>query len=73
LQIPSVVDGKIRSVKDYGVFVGLHGTVTGMAHVSGFPKDTTLTERFSKGQEVAVEITKIDNDTKKVFLKVVGA
>ena len=73
LQIPSVVDGKIRSVKDYGVFVGLHGTVTGMAHVSGFPKDTVLTERFSKGQEVAVEITKIDNDTKKVFLKVVGA
>ena len=73
LEIPSVVDGKIRSVKDYGVFVGLHGTITGMAHISGFPKGTSLTERFSKGDEVAVEITKIDNDTKKVFLKVVGA
>ena len=73
LQIPSIVDGKIRSVKDYGVFVGLHGTVTGMAHISGFPKGTSLTERFSKGDEVAVEVTKIDNDTKKVFLKVVGA
>lgn len=72
LQIPSIVDGKIRSVKDYGVFVGLHGTVTGMAHISGFPKGTSLTERFSKGDEVAVEVTKIDNDTKKVFLKVVG-
>ena len=73
LQIPCVVDGKIRSVKDYGVFVGLHGTVTGMAHISGFPKGTSLTEKFTKGQEVAVEVTKIDNDTKKVFLKVVGA
>ena len=73
LAIPSIVNGKIRSVKDYGVFVGLHGTVTGMAHISGFPKDTSLTEMFAKGQEVAVEVTKIDNDTKKVFLKVVGA
>jgi ribosomal protein S1 len=73
LQIPSVVTGKIRSVKDYGVFVGLHGTITGMAHVSNFEKNISLTERFTKGDEVAVEITKIDNDTKKVFLKVVGA
>ena len=73
LQIPSVVNGKIRSVKDYGVFVGLHGSVTGMAHVSGFEKGISLTERFTKGDEVAVEITKIDNDTNKVFLKVVGA
>ena len=73
LQIPSLVDGKIRSVKDYGVFVGLHGTVTGMAHISGFPKGTSLTETFNKGQEVTVEVTKIDNDTRKVFLKVVGA
>jgi len=73
LQIPSLVEGKIRSVKDYGVFVGLHGSVTGMAHVSGFEKGISLTERFSKGDDVAVEITKIDNDTKKVFLKVVGA
>ena len=73
LEIPSVVEGKIRSVKDYGVFVGLHGTITGMAHISGFPKGTNLVERFSKGDEVAVEVTKIDNDTKKVFLKVVGA
>ena len=72
LELPTVVDGKIRSVKEYGVFVGLHGSITGMAHISGFPKGTLLTEKFSKGQEVAVEVTKIDNDTKKVFLKVVG-
>jgi len=73
LQIPSVINGKIRSVKDYGVFVGLHGSITGMAHVSGFEKGVSLVDLFSKGDDVAVEITKIDNDTKKVFLKVVGA
>ena len=73
LQIPSVVDGTVRSVKDYGVFVQVHGSVVGMAHSSSFPKGTNLRETFSKGQAVAVEITKIDNDTKKVFLKVIGA
>lgn len=73
LEIPSVVDGTVRSVKDYGVFVQVHGSVVGMAHSSSFPKGTDLKEAFSKGQEVAVEITKIDNDTKKVFLKVIGA
>lgn len=73
LEIPSVVDGTVRSVKDYGVFVQVHGSVVGMAHSSSFAKGTNLRESFTKGQEVAVEITKIDNDTKKVFLKVVGA
>ena len=73
LEIPSVVDGTVRSVKDYGVFVQVHGSVVGMAHSSSFSKGTNLRETFSKGQEVAVEITKIDNDTKKVFLKVIGA
>ena len=73
LEIPSVVDGTVRSVKDYGVFVQVHGSVVGMAHSSSFAKGTNLRETFSKGQAVAVEITKIDNDTKKVFLKVIGA
>jgi ribosomal protein S1 len=73
LEIPSVVYGKVRSVKEYGVFVQVHGSVVGMAHVSSFVDGTDLAERFSKGDEVAVEISKIDNDTKKVFLKVVGA
>lgn len=73
LEIPSVVDGTVRSVKDYGVFVQVHGSVVGMAHSSSFPKGVNLRETFSKGQEVAVEITKIDNDTNKVFLKVIGA
>tara|TARA_R110000796_G_scaffold30819_15_gene82100 strand:+ start:1503 stop:2840 length:1338 start_codon:yes stop_codon:yes gene_type:complete len=73
LNIPSIVDGTVRSVKDYGVFIELHGTVVGMAHVSSFAKGVILRDAFSKGQSVNVEVTKIDNDTNKVFLKVVGA
>ena len=73
IKLPMMVDGTVRSVKDYGVFIQVHGTVVGMAHSSSFVKGTNLRETFTRGQEVAVEVTKIDNDTKKVFLKVVGA
>lgn len=73
IKLPMMVDGTVRSVKDYGVFIQVHGTVVGMAHSSSFVKGTNLRESFVRGQEVAVEVTKIDNDTKKVFLKVVGA
>ena len=73
LNLPSMVDGTVRSVKEYGVFIQVHGTVVGMAHSSSFVKGTDLRETFTRGQEVAVEVTKIDNDTKKVFLKVIGA
>ena len=73
IKLPMMVDGTVRSVKDYGVFIQVHGTVVGMAHSSSFVKGTNLRETFTRGQEVAVEVTKIDNDTKKVFLKVIGA
>ena len=73
IKLPMMVDGTVRSVKDYGVFIQVHGTVVGMAHSSSFVKGTNLRETFTRGQEVAVEVTKIDNDTNKVFLKVVGA
>jgi ribosomal protein S1 len=73
LTLPSIVDGTVRSVKDYGVFIELHGTVVGMAHVSSFAKGFDIKDTFIKGQSVKVEVTKIDNDTNKVFLKVVDA
>ena len=74
LELPMVVENAvIRSIKDYGLFISVHGTIIGLAHISGFPKGTDLVEQFSKNQEIAVEVTKIDVDTKKVFLKVIGA
>jgi len=71
---PMLVDNAtIRSIKDYGLFIGIHGSVVGMAHISEFAEGTVLRDSFTKGQEIAVEVTKIDEETKKVFLKVIGA
>ena len=55
------------------MFISVHGSVVGMAHISEFPEGTVLKDTFTKGQEIAVEVTKVDEDTKKVFLRVFGA
>lgn len=72
LKIPMVVENAtIRSIKDYGVFISVHGSVVGMAHISEFPEGTSLKDTFTKGEQIKVEVTKVDMDTKRVFLKVV--
>jgi len=74
LKVPMLVENaSIRSIKDYGLFIAVHGSVVGMAHISEFPEGTSLKDTFTKGQEIAVEVTKVDEETKKVFLKVFGA
>lgn len=71
LKVPSTTVGTIRSIKDYGLFIGVHGSVVGLAHISEFPEGTVLKDRFAKGQEISVVIKKIDAETKKVFLEVI--
>lgn len=72
LKIPMVVENAtIRSIKDYGVFISVHGSVVGMAHISEFPEGTSLKDTFTKGEQIKVEVTKVDMDTKRVFLKVI--
>lgn len=74
LKLPKLVENAtIRSIKDYGLFIAVHGSVVGMAHISEFPEGTSLKDVFQKGQEIVVEVTKVDEETKKVFLKVIGA
>lgn len=74
LKLPMLVENAtIRSIKDYGLFIAVHGSVVGMSHISEFPEGTSLKDTFQKGQEIVVEVTKVDDDTKKVFLKVIGA
>jgi ribosomal protein S1 len=74
LKLPTLIENAtIRSIKDYGLFIAVHGSVVGMAHISEFPEGTVLRDTFQKGQEIVVEVTKVDEDTKKVFLRVIGA
>lgn len=66
-QIPSVVKAVVKTKKEYGVFVNIEEGVTGLLHISELPKDTL--DNYSTGDDIDVQITRIDEDAMKVFLK----
>jgi len=66
-----IIVGKVRSVTDYGVFVGIEEGVDGMVHKS----DLSWTQRinnpsdvYRKGDELEAIILSINHDEKKVSL-----
>jgi ribosomal protein S1 len=66
-QIPSIVTAKVKTKKEYGVFVNIEEGVTGLLHISELPKDSL--DNYSSGDAIDVQITRIDEDSMKVFLK----
>lgn len=65
---PIEIAGTIKSVKDYGIFVDVGDGIVGLLHISELPKDIDLNS-FVKNNTINVQITRIDVDTRKVFLK----
>ncbi|MBK8169127.1 MAG: 30S ribosomal protein S1 [Sandaracinaceae bacterium] len=66
-----IIRGKVRSVTDYGVFIGIEDGVDGMVHKS----DLSWTQRinnpadvYHKGDEVEAIILSVNHDEKKVSL-----
>jgi len=69
-KLPAKVTGTIKSIKDYGMFVAIEEGVVGLLHISELPEGAI--KNYSKGQEVTVEISRIEEITKKVFLKLIS-
>lgn len=61
VQVGAVLKGRVRSVRDFGVFVDLGG-VEGLIHVSeiGHARVAHPSEVLSPGQEVEVKVIKVD-------------
>lgn len=66
-QIPSIVKAVVKTKKDYGMFVNIEEGVTGLLHVSEISKEKMVD--YKTGDEIDVQITRIDESTMKVFLK----
>jgi small subunit ribosomal protein S1 len=62
IQLGAVLKGRVRSVRDFGVFVDLGG-VEGLIHVSeiGHARVAHPSEVLSPGQEVEVKVIKVDD------------
>jgi small subunit ribosomal protein S1 len=67
------VAGKVRSITDYGVFVGIEEGVDGMVHktdLSWTAKINNPADLYEKGDDVEALILSINHDEKKVSLGV---
>ena len=65
------IGGKVRSITDYGVFVGIEEGVDGMVHKSDLSwtaKVVNPSDMFHKGDDVEAIILSINHDEKKVSL-----
>jgi len=67
------ISGKVRSITDYGVFVGIEEGVDGMVHktdLSWTVKINNPADVYNKGDDVEAIILSINHDEKKVSLGV---
>ena len=65
------VNGVIRSITDFGIFVGMDGGIDGLVHESDLSwddSDKDAVKRFKKGDEVEAVILSIDSERERIAL-----
>jgi len=70
LEVGAMMDGIVRSVRDFGAFVDIGEGVEGLVHVSQLSWDRVANpaDVLQPGQRVRVVVKKIDRDTGKIGL-----
>ena len=66
------VEGNIKSVTDFGIFVGLEGDIDGLIHLSDITEDENPAEAmedFKKGDKLSCIIFGIDAERERISLK----
>jgi len=65
------VKGQIKSITDFGIFIGLEGGIDGLVHLSDLdwnePGESAV-RRYSKGQEVEAVVLAIDGARERISL-----
>ena len=66
------VDGHIKSITDFGIFVGLEGDIDGLIHLSDIsddddPKDAL--EEYKKGDKLECIVFAVDAERERISLK----
>lgn len=65
------ISGNIKSITDFGIFIGLDGGIDGLVHLSDIswnePGETAV-RRYSKGEEIETVILSVDPDRERISL-----
>lgn len=67
--VPVSVQGTVKATKDYGIFITIEEGIVGLLHISELEDIDTST--IKKGDPITVTVTRIDEASRKVFLKLV--
>jgi small subunit ribosomal protein S1 len=65
------VKGQIKSITDFGIFIGLDGGIDGLVHLSDISWDVAGEEavhNYKKGQEIEAAVLAIDADRERISL-----
>ena len=65
------LQGKIRSITDFGVFIGMDGGIDGLVHLSDLSWDTEGEEavkQYKKGDEVTAVVLSVDPERERIAL-----
>ncbi len=66
------VEGSIKSITDFGIFVGLEGDIDGLIHLSDISEEENPKEaltKYKKGQKLECIVFAIDADRERISLK----
>ncbi|ARD38734.1 30S ribosomal protein S1 [Edwardsiella ictaluri] len=67
------VEGKIKSITDFGIFIGLEGGIDGLVHLSDISWNLAGEEavrEYKKGDEIAAVVLQVDAERERISLGV---
>jgi len=69
--VGSIIEGKIKNITDFGIFIGIEEGIDGLIHVSDLSWTERIkhpTEKFSKGDTIQAVVLKIDRENERFSL-----
>lgn len=69
--VGSVIEGKIKNITEFGLFIGLNDEIDGMIHLSDISWDKSGEEAvkdYAKGQEIQAKIIDVDVEKERISL-----
>ncbi|HCB2899814.1 30S ribosomal protein S1 [Proteus mirabilis] len=67
------VEGKIKSITDFGIFIGLDGGIDGLVHLSDISWNVAgegAVREYKKGDEIAAVVLQVDAERERISLGV---
>ncbi|CAL4042911.1 30S ribosomal protein S1 [Buchnera aphidicola (Tetraneura ulmi)] len=65
------VNGKIKSITDFGIFIGLDGNIDGLVHLSDISWNSTGEEavkKYKKGDSIVAVVLQVDSERERISL-----